>query len=257
MLDMIVGDPKARGSKGDSGSQDFQYGWLNQLEYTQTFGEVHGVHAYAFSEFTRFNYLYYSFLKKGFPSPKLEQMGVAAAVVKASGGRSEWALFSQAGGFDYDFAGRYMASASVRRDGASRFGKDNRYGWFWSVSAGWNVAIESFMEPAKGWINTLKLTASYGVLGNWAVPNYAAQDYFQFGNYNNQTSAVIKGMVANPKLSWERQGTINTGLEFAFFDYRLTGTLGVFRSIRIGFLFEKGLAWESGGYSQYQNAGEM
>lgn len=256
-LDMIIGDPSARGSKYESGSQDFQYGWLNQLEYTQTFADVHGVHAYLFSEFTRFNYQSYTFSKKGFPSPKLEQMGVAAASVNSGGGRSEWALFSLAGGLDYDYAGRYMASVSVRRDGASRFGKNNRFGWFWSVSAGWNIAKESFMGLVKGWMNTLKLTASYGVLGNWAIPNYAAQDYFRFGNYNNQTSAVINGMVANPNLSWERQSTLNAGLEFALFDYRLTGAVGYFRSMRDGFLFEKQLAWESGGYSQYQNAGVM
>lgn len=256
-LDMIVGDPGARGSKNESGGQDFQWGWLNQLEYTQTFNEVHGVHAYLFSEFTRFNGQSYTFRKKGFPSPKLEQMGVAATAVSAGGARNEWALFSLAGGADYDYAGRYMASVTVRRDGASRFGKNSRYGWFWSTSAGWNIAKENFMEPAKTWLNTLKLTASYGVLGNWAIPNYAAQDYFLFGSYNGQTSAVIKKTVGNPDLSWERQATLNTGLEFAFFDYRLTGAVGYFRSVRDGFLFEKDLAWESGGYSQYQNAGKM
>ena len=256
-LDMYVGDKNARGNKSEGGSQDFQYGWLNQLEYTRTFADVHGVHAYLFSEFSRYNYQSYNFSKKGFPSPDIEQMGAASAVVNAGGSRSEWALFSLAGGADYDYASRYMASVSVRRDGASRFGKDNRYGWFWSVSAGWNVAKETFMGGAQEWMNVLKLTASYGVLGSWAIPNYAAQQYFRFGNYNNQTAAVITSRVGNPALSWERQSTLNAGLEFGFFDYRLSGTVGYFRNVRDGFLFSKDLSWEGGGYSQYQNAGKM
>ena len=256
-LDDYVGDKSARGSRTVSGSQDFQYGWLNQLEYTWTFADVHGVHAYLFSEFTRFNLQTYSFSKKGFPSPNLEQMDVASAVNNAGGRRSEWALFSLAGGVDYDYAGRYMGSISVRRDGASRFGKNNRYGWFWSVSAGWNIAKESFMKPASSWLNVLKLTASYGVLGSWMIPNYAAQDYFTFGNYNNLTAAVITSRVGNPDLSWERQSTVNAGLEFGLFDYRLSGSVGYFRNVRDGFLFSKDLLWEAGGYDQYQNAGKM
>ena len=128
---------------------------------------------------------------------------------------------------NYDYDGKYILSASFRRESSSKFAKNNRWGNFWSVSAGWRISDEPWMENAS-WIDDLKIRAAYGVTGNsdfsasYASMSYGSDGYFMMptGNY-----AVVYGpaITLNPSLKWEEQHGWNFGLDFSLFDNRLYG----------------------------------
>lgn len=135
------------------------------------------------------------------------------------------ALFARV---NYAFDGKYIATASIRRESSSKFGSNNRWGTFWAVSGGWRISNESFLEGAGAWLSDLKFRVAYGVTGNNSfdsgktVRRYTSGDYWQnsdgiwqpaYGPANN----------ANPNLKWEEKGEFNVGLDFALFNNRLYG----------------------------------
>ena len=255
ILDQIVGSKSAPGSKADSGSDRYNYTWLNQLTYLKSFGK-HNVNATLFSEYTDNYYHYYYLNSKGYMSKFLTTQDNGAKAENVETKKSESAMFSVAAALNYDYNEKYSFSGSVRRDGASRFGKNNRYGTFWSVGAGWDIAKEDFMENVK-WLNRAKLTASYGTTGNWDIPNYAAKGYYKSTSYGDLPAAILKSSIANPNLTWETQKSFNVGAELAAFSNRLTVTGSYFTNTREDFLFEIPHSWEGGGYTQYVNTGNM
>lgn len=143
-------------------------------------------------------------------------------------GREEVAgLRSILGSFNYSYDDRYTLLVNFRRDGSSKFGKNNRYANFPSVSASWRISEEGFMEDSNIFTN-LKLRGSWGIVGNQAINNYATQSALRFNqNYvlNNQ---VVPGatnlQLVNPNLLWESKTTTNVGLDAGFFDNRLSLT---------------------------------
>lgn len=138
---------------------------------------------------------------------------------------------------NYDYDSRYMAEFNLRYDGSSRFTNDNRWAWFPSVSAGWNIARESFFKPLASTIQTLKLRASWGQLGNtssnydsfWAwYPFYqqqgvSSQNSSWLINNAQQNTAGLPGIV-NSTMTWETVETWDVGLDFALLNHRLTGS---------------------------------
>ena len=255
ILDKILGDKKAPGSKTDSGSDTYNYTWLNQLNYIKSFGK-NNLSATLFTEYTDNFYHSYSIGSKGYISKLLSTQDNSAAPTSASTSKSESAMFSMAAALNYDYDGKYVLTGSVRRDGASRFGKNKRYGNFWSVGASWDVAKEDFMKQAE-WLNRANLSVSYGTTGNWDIPNYAAKGYYRSTYYGNLSAAVQKITIGNPELTWETQQSFNVGAEVATFANRLSLTASYFNNVRKDFLFEIPLAWEEGAYSKYVNTGDM
>ena len=255
ILDQITGSKTNPGSKADSGSDRYNYTWLNQLTYLKSFGK-HNVNATLFSEYTDNYYHSYYLNSKGYMSKFLTTQDNGAKPEDVETTKSESAMFSVAAALNYDYNEKYSFSGSVRRDGASRFGKNNRYGTFWSVGAGWDIAKEDFMENVK-WLNRAKLTASYGTTGNWDIPNYAAKGYYKSTSYGDLPAAILKSSIANPNLTWETQKSFNVGAELAAFSNRLTVTGSYFTNTREDFLFEIPHSWEEGGYTQYVNTGNM
>ena len=129
----------------------------------------------------------------------------------------------------YSFASRYMLQATIRRDGSSVFGPDNRWGTFPSVSAAWNITEEEFMKN-QNFFSNLKLRAGYGVSGNamgfdayTAYATYGASGFFEYNGKNWRTLAATKN--ANPDLKWESTGMLNIGLDFGFMKNRINGTI--------------------------------
>ena len=255
MLDEITGDKSAPGSKTDSGSDAYNYTWLNQLNYIKSFGK-NNFNATLFTEYTDNFYHSYSIGSKGYMSKFLTTQENSSAPTTTKTSKSESAMFSVAAALNYDYDGKYVLTGSVRRDGASRFGKDSRYGNFWSAGASWDVAKEDFMKQAE-WLNRANLSVSYGTTGNWDIPNYAAKGYYQSTSYGNLPAAIPKSVIANPKLTWETQQSFNVGAEVAAFSNRLSLTASYFKNVRKDFLFEIPLSWEGGAYSQYVNTGNM
>ena len=255
ILDQITGSKTNPGSKLDSGSDNYNYTWLNQLTYLKSFGK-HNVNATLFTEYTDNYYHSYYLNSKGYMSKFLTTQDNGAKPENVETTKSESAMFSVAAALNYDYNEKYSLTGSVRRDGASRFGKDNRYGNFWSVGAGWDIAKEEFMKSAE-WLNRAKLTVSYGTTGNWDIPNYAAKGYYLSTSYGDFPAAVFKSSIANSNLTWETQKSFNVGAELAAFSNRLSVTGSYFTNTREDFLFEIPHSWEEGGYTQYVNTGNM
>lgn len=150
--------------------------------------------------------------------------------------RTHWATRGAFGRINYDFDSRYLFEANVRYDGSSRFHKSNRWGWFPSVSAGWNIANEAFMKPTRQTLTLLKLRASYGRLGNQAgagLYTYAQQMnvvpqsnwYFQ----NGRDIIINSPGAINANATWEKVENTNIALDASLWNNKLTGTFEVFK----------------------------
>jgi iron complex outermembrane receptor protein len=153
--------------------------------------------------------------------------GIAGGVV--SGTKEIVRNISFYGRASYSFAGKYMLQATIRRDGSSVFGPDNRWGTFPSVSAAWNITEENFMKN-QNFFSNLKLRAGYGVSGNamgfgayTAYATYGASGFFDYNGKSWRTLAATKN--ANPDLKWESTGMLNIGIDFGFLKNRINGTI--------------------------------
>ncbi len=167
--------------------------------------------------------------RKGFP----EGFSVidAGSVSSQNTSGSAWAntMISMFGRVMYSYADRYMLSASVRRDGSSKFADGNRWGTFPSVSLGWNVMNEDFFENIKETMNELKIRASYGVLGNLSgIGNYATQSVVYKGMNNMMGTELWEGAITGKEwtspmnVTWEKTKTLNLGLDFAFLNNKFS-----------------------------------
>lgn len=160
---------------------------------------------------------------------------------------------------NYDFRNRYLVSAVFRADGSSRFVDDNVWGYFPSVSAGWKISEESFMQGTEGWLNQLKLRASYGLAGNNNIPRGQTVQSFNSSttSWINEVSSywAASKTLANPDLKWETTTTRNIGLDFGLLKGRLNGTVEVYRNNTEDLLIR--FPVPGTGYdTQYRNMGE-
>ncbi|MBX2875773.1 MAG: TonB-dependent receptor [Saprospiraceae bacterium] len=154
------------------------------------------------------------------------------------------------GRLNYSWEGKYLVTATMRADGSSKFGENNRYGYFPSFALGWNISKEPFMENSA--FDNLKLRASWGQTGNQEIPAKITQSSFTESKNNNDTYPLdpnastlddypfgtIFTRLANPDIQWEVSSQTNIGLDFGLFDYRLTGTLDYFSKVSENILLE-------------------
>jgi TonB-dependent starch-binding outer membrane protein SusC len=130
----------------------------------------------------------------------------------------------------YNFKTKYYVSASLRRDGSSRFGSNNKWGWFPTAAIGWSMEKEKFMKSIK-WLNQLKIRASYGVSGNQEIGNYHSQIIYKptGQSINPETGQTVvtfsPAWNANPDLKWEQTAEVNLGIDFAILNERISGTI--------------------------------
>lgn len=232
----------------------FYYTVNNRLDYNKTFGN-HGVDLTVFHEFNYQKTNTTASTMKGLKNPLLDVYlnNNYATPLTITGARNVYTLESLAALLDYNYAKKYFVGASIRRDGSSRFGKNKQYGNFWSVSGGWNIAKEDFMANTK--FNSLKLRASYGTLGNDApLPDYVNADYASFSTYG--ANATLFDSFGNPNLQWEVAKMQNYGVEFSY-GSRLKGSFEYFITKRDKFLQQVSGSDIPGGYSYYDNVGEI
>jgi TonB-linked SusC/RagA family outer membrane protein len=174
----------------------------------------------------------------------------------------EWSLVSYLARAQYSFDRKYILSASIRRDGSSRFGANNKWGIFPSLSGAWIASDEKFFQNIK-FISNLKLRASYGLTGNFQIPNYGsvAQLSNTNSNYILGNSALVNGISittpANLDLSWENTASADAGIDIGFFDNALNLTLDYYNSNTSDLLLNLPVASGSGFNTYLQNIGEM
>ncbi|WP_296684882.1 TonB-dependent receptor [Flavobacterium sp.] len=168
-------------------------------------------------------------------------------------------LLSYFGRLQYDFKEKYLISASIRRDGSSKFGFQQRWGVFPSLSLGWRVTQEGFMKKVD-WINDLKLRASAGVNGSNNIGNYAA--YSTLASYNYTLGGANSlgqgvGSIPNPLLHWEESKSTDLGLDFSILKNRISGTFEVYRKINSDLLLQVPVVGASGFTNYLTNVGKV
>ncbi|WP_289044672.1 SusC/RagA family TonB-linked outer membrane protein [uncultured Olleya sp.] len=224
ILDQIVGDPDNPGSKTDNGSNELDMTITNLLSYNTTIAEKHNVNVTGLFEFNKRTFRSYSLSSEGFSNDFQGVQAVATIPTAASTNYFERALLSYGGFLDYDYDGKYLATASIRRDGASTFGANNRYGTFWSGSLAWNISKESFLQDSK-YINDLKLRVSAGTSGNSSgLASYASLPVIDFGSLNGSSTATPSDN-GNADLGFEKNFIWGIGTEFTAFNRRVRGVI--------------------------------
>ncbi|RYY69937.1 MAG: SusC/RagA family TonB-linked outer membrane protein [Chitinophagaceae bacterium] len=257
----IVGDgyPAGRYSRGSSRVTSYTFNQL--LNFNKRFASAHNVDVLLGHENYDYKTTGISGLRIGQAFENVYQFsnfGTINSLSSAfSASRSE-GFFSR---LNYDYNGKYLVSASLRRDGNSKFPTDLRWANFWSVGLGWSIDKEDFLSTAS-WIDQLKLRASYGVTGNSNTGNYPYQSGFDIGWDDDTRPGIILLSLGSPQLTWETQKPLDIGLDFGLFKNRLYGTLGYFYKNSSGLIFSVPQPLQNGGtpsgsFSVSQNIGEM
>ena len=169
---------------------------------------------------------------------------------------SEYSLLSFFGVADYNFDNKYFLSGSIRTDGSSLFGANNKWGVFWSVSGSWNIDREPFFKSLAGPVSQLKVRASYGVNGNNNIAAYRAYGVYSSTQYNG-ASGLYPSRPENPQLSWEKNKTWNVGVDFGVFDDRLTGSIDAYNRLTADMLLSKSVPYTTGFGSNFMNTGSL
>jgi TonB-linked SusC/RagA family outer membrane protein len=255
ILDGFIYGPPT-GQKTDNGNDRFNYVWTNTAEYKKTFNEDHSVKFLVGTEFTKDQFKSYSLTSTGYPlDPNLNTQNNAAKPTATSTTKQAWTIFSLFARGEYSYKGKYLASASIRRDGSSVFGTDTRYGNFFAGGLGWLMSEEDFIKSVHQ-INVLKLWASLGSSGNNNIGPYVARPVYSSGGYNG-FSSFYPGEVGNPLLTWEKNTNYSVGLDFAFFDNRLSGSIDYYNRYTHALLLQQPLSVTTGYTSQLFNIGAM
>ncbi|WP_116126369.1 SusC/RagA family TonB-linked outer membrane protein [Lewinella sp. IMCC34183] len=245
---------------------DFELGSLNtyttsntntQAENTLTYEWDRGAHdltLLAGHTYQQIEVNQKAFFTEGFPNNGVEprfQVGAASEPTRQSAFATINELQSFFGRVNYGFDDRYLVTVTMRADGSSKFGTNNKYGYFPSVALGWNITNEDFL-PAGDVLTYLKLRGSWGKTGNQEIPAKITQASFTESNTGNNTYPLDPGAttlseypygtiytrLANPDIQWEVSTQTNVGLDFALFNYRLTGNLDAFNKVSENILLE-------------------
>lgn len=202
------------------------------------------------------------FLKYDLIDDSMTSIDAATTNGPIGGNYTEWAMRSYFGRLNLNWDSKYMLEVNLRADGSSKFAPDSRWGYFPSVSAGWRISQESFMNSTSSWLNELKIRASYGSLGNNATTSYYMyQSLFATANYvlnGNIAGGFAQTVLSNSKLSWEKTYMTNFGLDFGLFNNRLNGSMELYNKDTKGILISLPAPLEHGtSIVPNQNAGEV
>ncbi len=242
------------------------------FNYNNDFGKHH-VDALAGHEFNKYNYeaLYYNSayeLIPGFVSFANFVGRYTGGTFSAPGGtESANAMESYLGRANYIYNDKYYASASLRRDGSSKFKyAENRWGTFWSVGGGWRITGESFMQSTRKWLDNLKARLSYGVIGNQnGIGNYSGYQIWGYGAQYTSTTAgngipatytLSKGSYVNDGLTWENTHTLDAGVDFSIFD-RVSGSFDFYNRITVNAIWNQPIPFSLGQSSLQKNSARI
>lgn len=236
--------------------------WLSEtfLTYNKTFG-MHSLNLMggftAQKDYAISNYLY----SNKFANDLVHTLN-AGTITSGNSNVSEWSMVSFVGRANYSYADKYLLTATVRRDGSSRFGSNVRYGTFPSIAAAWKISEESFMKGVKA-ISNLKLRASFGKTGNNAIGNYApiglvgiTNQTFGLGAGNNY-NGIYPTTLSNPSLSWESANQLDFGLDLGLFKERIGIIFDFYNNHTYDLLLNVNLPTTTGFSSSLQNLGEV
>ncbi len=231
----------------------FQYNWINTLNYKKTINDVHNFTVLLGTESVKWDYDWIQGSRSTFASTGLDYMVLDSGEKDqvANGSFDEWSTFSYFGRINYDYEGKYLVEGVIRRDGSSRFSKDNRWGTFPAFSVGWRLSEEAFMQNTE-WVDNLKVRFGWGKNGNDNVGGYYnafttyrvynGESYYSIGGANSSSSAGIhKYKLGNPDGKWEASVTTNLGIDAALFNNSLEINLDLYKRKTTDMLYNQNL----------------
>ncbi len=209
------------------------YLWDNTLNYDKSFGK-HRINAMVGTSYQEYKKESVSASGSGRASELTTELDNATKATDVGGNSLRWALMSYMARLHYSYDDRYLVTATFRADGSSKFGKDNRFGYFPSFAAAWNIGNESFMQSVKS-ISQLKLRAGYGQTGNQNIGAYAFADklsvngVYNFGSQrgfeSNLVNLIYPYLLSNPSVKWEAVEQYNVGVDIGFLKNRIVANL--------------------------------
>lgn len=234
--------------------------WVNEniVNYQTILGDDHTLDALVGFTTQKFRQDNSNINANNYPDDKVKTIG-AAGTIQASSGIQEWSLVSYLARVNYNYQGKYLLSASIRRDGSSRFGTDNRWGNFPSVSLGWIASDEGFMSGIEP-ISFLKLRASFGIIGNFNIGNYTHIPTISTANYAFG-NAVAPGRrvdnLADQGIGWENNKQYNIGVDINFLNDRLSFVYNYYQKYTTDLLFNIRVPRASGFSNIQTNIGDL
>ncbi|HMB40411.1 MAG TPA: TonB-dependent receptor [Balneolaceae bacterium] len=227
----------------------------NYLTWNTQFGEAHDLTAVAGMSFenSQNNLTYVA--GTNFPTDSFTKLASAADITNGSTSETNYRFLSYFSRANYTLNNRYLFSASARVDGSSRFGSDARYGFFPSVSAGWIMTREDFMDDVD-FLSFLKFRASYGLTGNANIGNFPSRGLFQGTGYAG-ISGLFPSQTPNPDLKWERTAQYNFGIDYEILGDRVSGEIDYYIKKTDDLLLNVNVPATTGFTSQLRNVGEL
>ncbi len=231
------------------------YNWENYLTYIKTLG-VHHINLVGGMSYQQSNSIGSDIIGKGFPTDDFTNIDNAAEVTSYGGWEEATSYLSYFARANYKINEKYFFTLSGRVDGSSRFGVDNRFGFFPAGSAGWIISQEDFMAGIKDVLSYLKVRASYGITGNSGIPDYAHLALYSGVNYAGRTGLEVTQLQSR-ELGWENTAQLDIGLDFGFFNNRLTGEFDWYQKRTTDLLLYRTLPATSGFEGVWSNVGEL
>jgi TonB-linked SusC/RagA family outer membrane protein len=231
------------------------YNWENYLTYVKALG-VHHINLVGGMSYQQSNSIGSDIIGKGFPTDDFTNIDNAAEVTSYGGWEEATSYLSYFARANYKINEKYFFTLSGRVDGSSRFGVDNRFGFFPAGSAGWIITQEDFMAGVKDVLSYLKVRASYGITGNSGIPDYAHLALYSGVNYAGRTGLEVTQLQSR-ELGWENTAQLDIGLDFGLFNNRLTGEFDWYQKKTTDLLLYRTLPATSGFEGVWSNVGEL
>ncbi len=234
--------------------------WLteNTLTYTKRLGSDHNIEAFVGYTAQKVHNENSGINGSQFPSDAVQWLNVAATRI-GNVDASDYSVLSYIGRANYNFKEKYLLSVAFRSDGSSRFGSNNKYGYFPSVSAGWVASDENFMKDVSA-VNFLKIRGSYGKVGNYNIGDYRHLPTIGQYNYafNNRlaSGSALTGL-ANQNLTWETTAGYDLGLDLSLFNNRISFTYDYYWKKTNGLLYQIDIPVQSGFSNVISNIGRF
>lgn len=246
----------ANGIGSNYGTFITNYNTNNYFSYNQTFGGNHDVDATLGMAYQQSQSKVNFVEGMQFPSNSYQKLASAATISGGSSSESNYRFLSYFLRSNYKFKDKYLLSLSGRIDGSSRFGSNSRYGFFPAASAGWVVSEESFLRNVS-YLSFLKLRGSYGVVGNAEIGNFPQLGLFSGDAGYAGAAGQRPSQIGNPDLRWEQTKQADIGIDFGFFNNRVSGEVDYYVKTTSGLLLNVNVPATVGFASQVRNVGRL
>ena len=238
--------------------------WLNEniLTWNKTFKDIHSLNILGGFTIQRNNVESVTGASSNFVNDvmKYNNLGAGSIYDKPESSATQWSLMSYLARINYSLYDRYLFSVNGRADGSSRFGGNNKYGFFPSGSVAWRISEEGFMEPVKAVISNLKLRTSYGFTGNTEIGVYESLATLGSNSWtigNQLVSGFYPNRIPNPDLKWEKTGQFDIGFDLGLFNNRLRLTADYYYKKTTDLLYNVAIPSASGYDSMLKNIGSV